>query len=315
MAVPTGTFKTFEQIGIREDLADIIYDITPVETPFLNSVTHGQAENTLFEWQTDSLDTATTTGALEGDDAPADVSSATTRLNNRTHIRTRDARVSGTGQSVDTAGRGDELDYQVLKRGREVRRDMEAILLDSNAKVTGAAATPRETAGIVSWIATNTDFGTGGVDPTGDGTDIPTDGTQRAFTEDQLKDVLRQCFDSGGMPDVLMVGPFNRQIASSFSAGRTNFQRVEDSTLHATFSVYESDFGTLRIIPNRFQRARDALVLQMDMWEVDFLPGRNMATFPLAKTGDSDARQIVSEFGLRAKQEAASGIVRDLTTS
>ena len=313
MTVPTGTFSTFSQIGIREDLSDVIYDITPVETPFLNMARHIDVENTLFEWQTDALASAATTGALEGDDAPANSATATTRLNNRTHIRTRDARVSGTGQSVNTAGRADELDYQLLKRGRELRRDMEKILLDNNAKVAGNASTARETAGIVSWLATNTDAAS--TDPTGDGTDAATDGTQRAFTEDQLKTVVRLAYASGGMPDTLMVGPFNRQIVSSFSAGRTNVQKVEDSTLHATFSVYESDYGNLKVVPNLFQRDRDALVLQMDMWEVGFLPGRNMVSFPLAKTGDSDAKQVLSEFGLKANNEASSGIVRDLTTS
>ncbi len=313
MALPTGTYKTYDQVGIREDLSDVIYDITPVDTPFVSSVEQDEASNSLFEWQTDSLAAVSKTGALEGDDAPQDTSSPTTRLNNRTHIRTRDARVSGTGRAVDTAGRADDLDYQILKRGQELRRDMEAICLDNNAKVAGNASTARETAGVVSWIATNTDAD--GADPTGDGTDAATDGTQRAFTEDQLKTVLRLCFDEGGMPDTLMVGPFNRQVASSFSAGRTQVQQADDPVLHATFDIYESDFGQLRIVPNRFQRARDALVLQMDMWGISFLPGRNMQTFDIAKTGDSDARQILSEFGVKAKNEAANGIIRDLTAS
>lgn len=313
MALQTGTFTTYSQIGIREELADVIYDITPVDVPFVSSVEQETVANTLFEWQIQSLNAVSKTGALDGDDAPQDTSNPTTLVNNRTHIRTRDARVSGTARAMDTAGRADELDYQILMRGQELKRDMEAIACDNNAKVAGNSTTARETAGIVSWIATNTDGAA--ADPTGDGSDAATDGTQRAFTEDQLKTVLRECFDSGGMPDTIMAGPFNRQILSSFSAGRTNVQKAEDATLHATFDVYESDFGQLRIIPNRFQRARDVLVLQMDMWSLCFLPGRNMETFDIAKTGDSDARQIVVEFGVKAKNEAANGIVRDLTTS
>lgn len=224
--------------------------------------------------------------------------------------------MTGTARSVNTAGRADELDYQMLKRGRELRRDIEKELLDNNAKVTGNDTTARQLAGIGAWITTNDDFASDGGSPTSaDGTDARTDGTQRTFSEDQLKTVLKDIFDSGGMPDTLMVGPFNRQIASTFSAGRTNMQKVEDSTLHASFDVYDSDFGSLKIVPNRFQRARDALVLQSDMWAVAFLPGRNMATFDLAKTGDTDRRQVLSEYTLESRNEAASGGVFDLTTS
>lgn len=303
-------------VGIREDLADVIYDISPVETPFLNTVAHVEATNVLHEWQTDSLAAASATNAvIEGDDATTDASSATTRLSNRTQISDKVGRVTGTARAVNTAGRADEMDYQMLKRGRELRRDMESALLANNAKVTGNDTTARELAGVPAWIATNVDKASDGTDPTGDGTDARSDGTARAFTEDQLKTVLKDCFDEGGMPDLLMVGPFNRQIVSSFSAGRTNVQKVEDSTLHATFSVYESDFGELKIIPNRFQRGKDALVLQSDMWAVAFLTGRNMVTYDLAKTGDTDRRQILSEYTLEARQEKSSGIIADLTTS
>lgn len=313
MALPSGTATTYDQVGIREELSDTVYDISPAETPFLSMTAQVTVENTLFEWQTHDLNATSTAGALDGDDAPGNSYTATTKLNNRTHIRTRDARVSGSGRSVNTAGRNDDLDTQAMYRATEIKRDMEAVLLDNNAKVTGNSSTARETAGIVSWLATNTDAV--GADPTGDGTDAATNGTQRQFTEDQLKTVLLGCWDNGGMPDCIMVGGYNRQIASGFSDGRTVQQRAEDDTLRATFSIYESDFGQLKIIPNRFQRARDALVLQSDMFAVGFLPGRNMLSFDIAKTGDSDARQVVCEFGLLSYQEKASGIVRDLTTS
>lgn len=316
MTQPTNTFATNDMVGIREDLADVIYDISPIETPFLSTVAHVTATSTKHEWQTDSLTAAADNKAIEGDDAPATAASATTRLDNLTQISTKDARVSGTARAVTTAGRADELDYQILKRGKELKRDMETALLSNKAKVAGDDSTPRELAGIGAWIKTNTDKGAGGADPTvANGTDARDDGTQRAFEESQLKNVLLKCFTSGGMPDVLMVGGFNRQKASTFTGNATALRKAEDKTLHATVDVYESDFGSLRIIPNRFQRARDALVLQMDMWAVAFLPGRNMATFDLAKTGDSDARQILSEYTLEARNEAASGGVFDLTTS
>ncbi len=316
MAQPTNTFATNDMTGIREDLSDVIYMITPTETPFLSSAAQVSADNTNHEWQTDALAATTDNKVIEGDDATTDAGTATTRRGNRTQISDKVARVTGTGRVVNTAGRADEMDYQMLKRGRELRRDMEVALLANNAKVTGDDSTPRELAGVPSWIATNTDFGSGaGADPTGDGTDARTDGTQRAFTEDQVKTVMKEVFDSGGNPGVLMVGGFNRQIVSSFSDGKTVIQKVEDSVLHTSFDIYESDFGQLRVIPNRFQRSRDALILEMDMWAVAFMPGRNFAAWDLAKTGDTDRRQILSEYTVESRQEAASGIVADLTTS
>ena len=314
MAQPTNTYATNDMTGIREDLADVIYDITPVETPFLNSIPHVIATATKHEWQIDSLASAANNKVIEGDDATTDASTSTTRRDNNTQISDKVARVTGTALAVKTAGRANELDYQMLKRGRELRRDVETALLSNKAKVAGNDSTARELAGVVSWIKENED--TSGTAPSAaDGAQTRTDGTQRAFTEDQLKTVLNQTFDEGGTPTMLMVGSFNRQIFSSFSAGRTNMQKVEDKTLHASFDVYASDYGDLKVVPNRFQRSRDGLVLQMDMWALAFLPGREFITVDLAKTGDTERRQILVEYTLESRQEKASGIVADLVTS
>ena len=309
MAQPTGTYAT-------NDMVDVIYDISPVETPFLSSAEHTEATAVIHSWQTDALAAAANNAAIEGDDAPQNSSTATTLLSNNTQISTKDARVSGTGRSVNTAGRADDLDYQLLKKGKEVKRDMETGLLANKAKVTGNDTLARELAGIISWIVTNTSTGSGGSDAaTADGTNTATNGTQRAFAESQLKTVLQAAYDAGGNPDCLMVGSFNRQKFSEFNGGSTTQQKAEDSTLHATFDVYASDFGDLKVIPNRFQRSRDALVLEMDKWKIPFLTGRNMVTFDIAKTGDSDSKQILAEYTLEACNEAGSGVVLDLTTS
>jgi len=315
MAQPTNSQSTYDQVGIREDLSDIIYDVSPTETPFLSLAGRSEATNTYHEWQVDSLAAAATNYVIEGDDATSDAATATTRRGNYTNISDKVARVTGTARAVNTAGRADEMDYQVLKRAKELKRDMETVLLANNARVAGDDSTARECAGVPAWLITNTDFGATGADATGDGTDARTDGTQRAFTEDQVKTVMQLCWENGGMPDVLMTGSFNRQIASSFTGGKTGFQKAEDKVLHATYDVYESDFGQLKMIPNRFQRSRDAFVLQSDMWKVAFMPGRNMVTTDLAKTGDTDRKQILSEYTLEACNEKASGMIADLTTS
>jgi len=316
MAQPTSTHATNDMVGIREDLVDMIYDISPVETPFLSSVEHTEATAVIHSWQTHSLAAAANNAAVEGGDAPQTAASATTLLSNNTQISTKDARVSGTGRAVNTAGRADELDFQLLKRGQELKRDMETALLSNKAKVTGNDTLARELAGIVSWLASNASTGSGGAaSSAADGTNTATNGTQRAFAESQVKTVLASIADAGGFPDTLMVGSFNRQKVSEFGGGSTTMQKAEDSTLHATFDVYASDFGNLKVVYNRFQPARNAYILELDKWKVPFLTGRNMVTFDIAKTGDSDAKQVLSEYTLEACNEAASGVVLDLTTS
>lgn len=314
MTQPADTFSTYDAIGNREDLSDVIYDISPTQTPFMSSIAKTTADATLHEWQTDSLEAASATNAvIEGDDATTDASSATTRLGNRTQISDKVARVTGTQKSVDTAGRGDELDYQVMKRAKELKRDMESSLLASNAAVTGDDSTARELAGVEAWIATNTDFGAGGADPAGTGADTRTDGTQRAFLEAQLQAVIAGCWDEGGEPDVVMVGSFNKQAMSAFSGGATRTVDASDKRLTAAIDVYVSDFGELSVVPNRFMRARSALVLDTDMWALATL--RDFEQTELAKTGDSERVQILSEYTLVARNEAASGIIADLTTA
>jgi hypothetical protein len=267
------------------------------------------------EWQTDSLAAAANNAVIEGDDVTAGASTPTTRLGNITQLSHKSARVTSRARAVNTAGRSDELIYQMeIKRARELRRDVETALLANKPKVTGNDTTAPELAGIEAWIATNDDFGGSGSSPSPvDGSDARNDGTQRAFTEDQLKTVLGLIYTAGGSPDVLMTGGFNRQIASTFSTGKTIMQKAEDPTLHATFSVYESDYGSLKIVPNRFMRARSALVLQTDMWA--FATLQDFHSFDLAKTGHSDARVVAVEYTLEARNEAASGGVFDLTTS
>lgn len=318
MALPTDTFTTYLAIGNREDLSDTIYRIDPTDTPFQSGVEKTKATATNHEWQTQALAAASGTNVvLEGDDATTDAATPTVRLGNICQISDKVARVTGTQQAVDHAGRGDELAYQEMLKGLELKRDIETMLVGiNNAKVAGGAATARETASILSWIKTNSSVGTGGVDPaTADGAATRTDGTQRAFTESLLKEVLRECWDAGGKPDTIMLGGFNKQVMSTFTGRGTPTEDVRSKKIVASVDVYESDFGTLRVSPNRFMRSRDVLVLQMDMWAIAYLKGRKMISIPLARTGDSERRQVLCEYALEARNEKASGIVADLTTS
>jgi hypothetical protein len=294
----------------------MIYRIDPTDTPFMTGAEREKATAVNHEWQTQALAAVDTANAvLEGDDAVTDAATPTVRLGNICQISDKVARVSGTQQAVDHAGRDNELAYQEMLKGLELKRDMESILVGTNqAKVTGADATPRKTASILSWIKTNTSKA--GSDPSAaDGTGTRTDGTQRAFTEAQLKAVLSAIWTSGGKPDVVYTGAFNKQVFSTFTGRSTPMEQASSKKIVASVDAYESDFGKLKVVANRFQRSRDVLVLESDKWAVAYLNGRKMVSIALAKNGDSDRRQILSEYSLVSRNEKASGGVFDLTTS
>jgi len=314
MALPASTLATYQGIGNREDLTDMIYRIAPTATPFISGIEREKAAATKHEWQTQDLATAATNAQLEGDDPTTNATTVTTRLANVTQISYKVARVSGTQQAVQHAGRSNELAYQAMLKGLELKRDMEVVLGGTNqTQVTGDTTTARTTASVVSWIKTNTS--TTGTDPTTSGTVTRVDGTQRAFTEGMLKTVLSSIWTQGGDPSLIMAGAFNKQVFSTFTGRASPIQDAKSKKITASVDAYESDFGTLKVVANRFTRSRDVLVLELDKWALAFLNGRNMIQLTLAKTGDSDRRQVLSEYCLVSRNEKASGGVFDLTTS
>ena len=318
MALPANTLATYQAIGNREDLSDMIYRIDPTDTPFMSGAAKEKATAVLHEWQTQALANAASNAQLEGDDANTDATTVTVRLTARCQISTKTARVSGTQQAVEHAGRDNELAYQEMLKGLELKRDLETILVGLNqAPVTGDTTTARQTASILSWIKTNTSKGTAGgaADPTISGTNSRTDGTQIAFTEVRLKTVLSAIWTQGGKPNTIFTGAFNKQVFSTFTGRASAIEEASTKKITASVDAYESDFGKLKVVANRFQRSRDVLVLEMAKWAVAFLNGRNMISIPLAKTGDSDRRQILAEYCLVSRNEKASGGVFDNTTS
>ena len=195
MAQPTNTQATNDMIGVREDLVDVVYEISPVDTPFTSSIPKVSVSNTKHEWQTDALGAAANNAVIEGDDATTDAAVATVRVINYTQISDKVARTTGTADAVKVAGRGNELDYQMLKRGRELRRDQEKVICDNKKWVVGTDTIARECAGAAAYITTNINDDSGATASNGTGSDAHTDGTARAFTEDMLKAVLKLCFD------------------------------------------------------------------------------------------------------------------------
>jgi hypothetical protein len=312
MSVPTNTFESYAAIGNREDLADRIFNIAPTDTPGLSSFARVSSDAVLHEWQTDTLAAASQNKQIEGDDASTDAVVATVRLSNSCQISDKVPRVSGTQEAVKKAGRKSEMAYQVALRAKELKRDMENDIFLNNAEVTGSSGTAREHGGMPAWITTNTSNGSGGSDGSL-GNTARTDGTQRAFTEDLLRTVLQAIWDAGGDPDCIMVGSFNKRTLSTFTGNATRNIDAARKELITTIEYYVSDWGELSVVPNRFSRARDALILQKDMWALAFL--RPFQLRDIAKTGDSAQKQLIVEYTLESRNEAASGAVWDLNTS
>ena len=311
MAVPSGTAQTYQGVINREDLSDMVYMISPTETPFLSACGRTKAANTLHEWTTDVLATAANNAQIEGDDSTAGTINPGTRVTNRTQISRKVVRLSGTQQAVNSAGNLYTMGKQMAKASSELKRDIEVALCQNTTAVTGAAGTARQTRGLEGWIATNNSLGSGGAAPNPTNNTAPTDGTQRALTEALLKTALNAAWTAGGNPNLIMVGGTQKQLFSSFNGGGTQMGNLDDKKLISAIDVYVSDFGTLKIVPNRFQRARTLFALESEKWKVAYL--RPFQTEDLAKTGDSDAKQVVVEYTLEAANEAASCAVRDLS--
>lgn len=315
MAQPTNTFDSYDAVGIREDLSDIITNISPEETPFFTKCGKTTAKNTLVEWQTDALRSSAANAHIEGDDTTADAMTATTRLNNRTQIFKNAVTVPDTDEGLDKAGRAREIAYQTLKIAKEQKLDIEKALFDNNAKVAGNASTARELAGAPSWMTSNiTNTGTGGADPTGDGTDARTDGTQTAFTQADFDSCMQSIWENGGNPDTVYLSAGQMTTALSFTGNNNQRSSVQagDERVIKSLAVYVTPWGSVEFIPSRENRGRDVFIMQDDMWEVATLrPTKNIE---LAKTGDATKRQVVTELTLCAKNEAANGMVVDCTT-
>jgi len=321
------TYTTYTQVGIREDLSAAIYDISPLDFPFMTSISRGApAKNRFVEWQTDALATAVTTNqAIEGADAAYSTATPTVRLRNFTQISQKSISVSGTAQAVTTAGREEELAYQIAKRSKEIKRDMESSFTQNIASRAGSASTARRMAGYEAWITTNTSRGSGGSSGgyTAAGTvTAATDASstnQRTFTETRLKSVIQSCWSNGGNPNLVIVGPINKQKASAFAGITTKYTDFGNAgsssslTIVAAADMYLSDFGKLKIVPNRFSRERSCLVIDPEYWSIHYL--RPFAVNPINKTGDADRRQLITEYTLCSRNQRASGIVADLTTT
>lgn len=315
MAQPTNTFSSYGAVGNREDLSDLIYNVSPTDYPFQAMCGKRQKVSATYtEWQTDSLAAVDLNNAvIEGDDATHDAINPTVRVGNYVQTSDKTAVVTTIQDSaVDKAGRKREMGYAIIKKTAELKRDMEAILTQNQAAVAGANITARRLRSLEAWYATNVSRGATGAN--GSTSAAATDGTQRNLSETLIKTVMQSCYTNGGAPSVLMVGPVNRvNVSSQITGGATKFDKTEDSKVFGSVKVYDTDFGELKVVANRFQRDRTAHLLDpkyVAIGELEPVQGQELAT-----TGLTRRKQIWGSYTLIMKNEAAHGVIADLNTA
>ena len=319
MAVTANTNETYNVTTIREDISDAFTSLTPTETILMSTIGTRNVDNTYFEWTETDLAATAANRQIEGDAALANSAPTNAvRKGNYTQISAKVVEVSDTNNSVNGVANIQTVARQLTLKMQELKRDMEAMLLDNVAASAGASGTARQTAGLPAFLTSNVDRGTGGANGTTSGAGgagyvnaAATDGTQRAITESMLKTVIASCWDAGAEPSVVLCGSSQKQTISTFTGNATRYKEAEDSKLNAAIDVYISDFGELQIVPARHVRSRDVLVLDPSYAKVAYLQTARQK--PLARTGLSERRLISTEYGLEVTSQKAHGVIADVS--
>ena len=319
MAIATNTSLTFSSVAIREDLSNVIYNIAPMDTPFLSGLSKQSVDNTFYEWQTDTITAGATNRKIEGDSAIAATARVLpTRLGNYTQISQYVSLTSGTDDAVNYAGHGKHQAYQLAKNGKRMKRDMEGMLLENIVRAGGNATTARASAGVPAWLATNyvSMNPTSGSPTAGaSGTTAMVEATATAsITEAGIKNVIKDAYDAGGSPDLILCPSAIKQAISDLAQSVSSLQTTtkSDAPAHviAAVDVYVSDFGTFKILSDRNVKSTEhVFFLDMDFWAIAWL--RPFQTIELARTGDAQNQMLLAEYGLVSKNEKASGILAD----
>jgi hypothetical protein len=306
----TQNFSTYDQVGKVEDISDIISNISPTKTPFQSMIGTESIHNTLYQWQEDSLIAAGLNAVVEGAVAPVATMNATVMRSNTTQILTKTAQSTGSAEAVKTYGRAGELAYQLGLRSSELKRDLELSLVGTGqTAVTGSTSVARQFAGYQAMVDTSVVYTVNGA--SGSLASVAGSPTVGALREDILLTVSQALYLAGAEANTIMVTPTDKVVIGGFQTNaRTRFVDNGDKKVVNVVDIYESPFGSLKVVMNRFQKSTDALVFDASMWKRQVL--RNWFRKTLAVTGDSTDVQILGEFGLRHKNFKASGLITNL---
>jgi hypothetical protein len=317
MAKVTNAFLTYDAEANREDLSDIIYNIDPFDTPMMTAAGRRNVSNIVFEWQTESLPAVSVTGELEGFELSRAASTATVRVSDVCQINARDATVSGTQDAANPAGKRKELAHQIALIGKALKRDCETVLFGTKqTKTLGDATTIRKTTGLINWLKTNSVFqsGSSGADPDQSvPTGVTDDGTPVALTEVMFNNCIQLCYENGAEPSLFFVGPYNKRVVSTFVGRANSRQMIAAKKVVYSVTMYASDFGDFKVLPSRWIRGRDAFLMDPRYFKVAYY--RNFQRSTLGRIGDATTELLLTEYGLQVDNEAAHGVIRDLTTA
>lgn len=327
MSQPTNLYDTYDADGLREDVSELIHNISPTETPFLSAIGTTDATNINHQWQTDILEAPDgDNAAVDGEDAALVEPSPTTLVGNYTQIGTKVFGVSGTLEVAAKYGRDSELAYQAAKKARVLKTDVDMGMMGVNeGSAVGDSSTPRRSGSLESWLETNVDLGATGAAGgfSGGTTTARTDGTPRPFSQSQLDGVTQSCWDNGARPDLIFVGSTQKKHFAGFDGVGARRTDAQERTVYATADLYASLFGDMRIVPTRHIRkvitdvatAKDYNVFVIDPEYAKIAYYRPWQQFDLAKSGDSIKREMLVEWTLEVCNEAAHGLIGDLNAS
>ena len=317
MAAPTNAVTTVTpNVGIREDLENKIWRVSPEETPFIEAIGSVKCTSTFHEHQTESLTAASATNAhLEGDDVTVESPNLTTRVGNYCQILTKAPRVARTQNVVMLAGRADEMDRQIVLKTKEIKRDLEIRGIGNFASNAESGATPRRLGGALAWLTSNVSRGVGGSSGgfSGGVVSAATNGTQRTPTEALVKGVLATAFGNGARPTLGFMGGVDKQTFSTFTGiaeTRVDVKPGKQANIIGAADVYTGDFSNITLVPHPYALTRDMLFIDPEMWAVGTLDG--LKTEPLAKTGDADTQLLTMEKTIVCRNQASSAVVADL---
>ncbi len=301
MAIPSNTFTTYEAIGIREDLTDIVTTISPVDTWVTSNTGNRRATQRYHEWQRDALKAAAVNKFIEGDSASALAITPRSREGNYCQIVRKVWQISDTDMAVDTAG-GKEDSQQLTKHLKELARDIEYALVINSSSASGASGTARQLKGLLGWISTNNETGAGTAN--------------EVLTETMLNDALSDIWAAGGMPSNILCGGFQKRKISNFSTNTRNVAATAKE-LTAAVDIYESDFGRIavRLHHQLNTTAAGTLIIlgEMSHWNKAWL--RPVKREELARDSASTKFMVEAELTLESLSEAGHGKITLLTTA
>lgn len=326
MAAITNTYTTNSSVRNRETLSDMISLITADETPMLSLIGEESVDGVKPEWNIDALATPSVSNKYaQGDQYTYAAITPTTRVGNYTQILRKDFIVSKTEEVVSKAGPKSDFNREMLKKGKELRIDIEATIVNNQASVAPSGATAGQLGGLRAWLTTNDSMGSSGASGgySSGLVTVATNGTQRAFTKALLDDNIQATYVAGGNPTTLMVSPYNKKVFSSFMSdssvaqNRGKVEGKDQMRLYAAADEYLSDFGLITVVPNR-QWARFGAGLARNAFLIE--PGKLALGVlrPIAQdkdvatNADAKAGVLITESTLIVKNEAALGVIADL---